>query len=83
MKTTILFIILATVFLGSIFLLANSIANNAEEKIKKFEEKYMGKKILIDKDTLMIIDYSLLNSTYRLSNGKDYNNTLVENNIIK
>jgi hypothetical protein len=48
--------------------------NNAKNKI----EVNLGKKVVMENDTLLIIDYSFYESTYTLSNGKIVSIKLVE-----
>ena len=38
----------------------------------------IGSKLILEKDTVMIIDYSLLKNSYTLSNGKEISFDLVE-----
>ena len=40
--------------------------------------RYLGKKIKIDRDSLMIVDYSLMFDRYYLSDGTEINSALVE-----
>lgn len=49
------------------------------EKVKK----HIGSKVVIDKDTLTILDYSMLNSNYMLSNGKEVSFELAEKLSVK
>lgn len=43
----------------------------------------LGKRIVLAKDTLTIIDYSRINETYTLSDGKEYAIDFVKNKVIK
>lgn len=38
----------------------------------------IGKQVIIENDTLIILDYSLINETYLLSNGVNVNRVIVE-----
>jgi hypothetical protein len=61
-------IILCGIGIGifTMYLIGNRI-NKKEAEIKK----HLGETIVINKDTLLITDYSFLNSTYKLSNGSE------------
>lgn len=68
-------------FISVTFIIGIWLADNVINEIKELEETYkvnLGKKILIDKDSLMIIDYSTFNKSYTLSNGKSINKSLVK-----
>lgn len=41
-------------------------------------KSYVGEKIVIDKDTLTITDYSVFKDTYTLSNGVSINKEMVK-----
>jgi hypothetical protein len=60
----------------------NNLANNVTSEIIKKKEKYerhVGEKHIIDKDTLTIIDYSIFEETFTLSNGQKVSYKLVDN----
>lgn len=38
-------------------------------KISEYKQLYIGEKVIIDNDTLIIIDYPLFSDKVRLSNG--------------
>lgn len=63
------------------FLLNNLVSNVTSEIYKEKEkyEKYIGEKHIIDKDTLTITDYSILEETFTLSNGKKVSYKFVSN----
>jgi len=68
-------------FISVTFIIGIWLADNVNNEIKELEETYkvnLGKKILIDKDSLTIIDYSTFNESYTLSNGKSINKSLVK-----
>jgi len=50
------------------------------EKNEEIKE-LVGKQVIIQKDTLVVIDYSLLDNTYTLSNGIDYDIDFVKTRI--
>ena len=51
---------------------------NAAKHTYDHASKYLGKKIKIDRDSLMIVDYSLMFDRYYLSDGTEINSALVE-----
>lgn len=74
-----LFIFLATI--ASFCFLIYILALTALDMQKDHEETYenmVGKKILLDKDSITIIDYSILHETYTLSNGKTVSVKLIK-----
>ena len=53
---------------------------NASQEIRKTKskyEKYIGTKHVIDGDTLTVIDYSVFNETFTLSDGKEVSSVLI------
>ncbi len=66
-----LFIFLVTVasFFGCIWMLI-VFANNMSKEHEETYDNMVGKKVLIDKDSLTVVDYSIIHETYTLSNGK-------------
>ena len=66
--------------LGMIFLMAicaTLLTNSLKSEVGKIESK-VGTKLILEKDTVMIIDYSLLKNSYTLSNGKEISFELVD-----
>jgi hypothetical protein len=60
--------------------------NDLHQKLSSQTEQIkslLGKKVLIESDTLMIIDYSSLKNTYSLSDGKEYDMDLVKVRLVK
>ncbi len=52
-----------------------------KSQVKDYEETYtnmVGKKILFEKDSVTIIDYSMIHETYTLSNGKTISIKLIK-----
>ena len=73
-------LIVLQVIIGSILFVV------VTEKLKNYTEAVESKlnqKVVFDKDTLTIIDYSILEQTYILSNGKSFNFKVVDKLIIK
>jgi hypothetical protein len=64
-----------TVFLATIFILNITVGNEIKDEINKIENS-VGQKIVLQKDTLLIIDYSILNSNYTLEDGRQINFSL-------
>ena len=66
--------------LGMIFLMAicaTLLTNSLKSEVGKIKSK-VGTKLILEKDTVMIIDYSLLKNSYTLSNGKEISFELVD-----
>lgn len=61
-----------------IFYGLTSVVSKSENKMKSF----VGKKVVIEKDTLMIINYSLINNTYKLSDNSEVSSVLAEKLVI-
>lgn len=57
--------------------LVNLINTRIENSINEIETK-IGQKIILQKDTLMIIDYSFFNSNYILEDGREVSFTFAE-----
>lgn len=75
-KIAIAGIVLCIIFICCILYLfnqAHSELNSTDAKYKKA----IGEKFVLDKDTLLIIDYSILSSNFTLANGKTVSSELV------
>ena len=71
----ILFVtILATVLM---FMTSNSLENIYKREKSKIEAN-IGEKVVIEKDTLVIVDYSFLESNYTLSDGRKVSFELIK-----
>ena len=55
-----------------------SAVSKSENKMKSL----VGKKIVIKKDTLMIVDYSVMNNTCKLSDNSEISSVLAEKLVI-
>lgn len=80
------FTFLTIVLYGIYMLLAVSAFNIVSDEIDETKvgyEEYLGKKIVLAGDTLMLMDYSIIDETYRLNNGKSVNATLAKKLLIK
>lgn len=62
-RTKIVVMLLTIFFLTFLFLFLNAQKSEIENRV--------GSKVILEKDTLMILDYSLINNNYKLSNGKE------------
>lgn len=87
MKKLIIISIIITVL---IFIFCPIIIFNAIEKVstevdnKTAEvKKFVGEKIVIDNDTLTIVDYSIIESSYTLSNGTKIAFDFAKKSLIK
>ena len=76
------FILIGIIFLVFWSFVAVILVNTNEEN-KKSIKNFVGKEVVIEKDTLVVIDYSTLQSTYKLSNGMDYDMDFIKSKIIK
>ena len=76
MKNVLFFLLLVFWLFGTAYFIAN-ISNGANNEIKS-REKNIGKSIVLKKDTLTIIDYSFINNTYTLEDGRDISVELLE-----
>lgn len=55
--------------------------NQQVDKEEKEITSLMGKQVIISQDTLIIIDYSLLHNTFKLSNGVDYEMSYIKQKV--
>lgn len=76
MKTFIFFLLFVFFLFGTAYLITN-ISNGASNEIR-IREKNIGKSVVLKKDTLTIIDYSFINNTYTLEDGRDISVELLE-----
>ena len=58
------------------------IGGGVDEAIEKFSLKVVGQKVVIDQDTLTVVDFSLLKAEYLLSDNKFYHHLIIENNFL-
>ena len=76
MKNVLFFLLLVFWLFGTAYFIAN-ISNGASNEIRS-REKNIGKSVVLKKDTLTIIDYSFINNTYTLEDGRDISVELLE-----
>lgn len=74
---------LLAVFIGLIITMIAlwKYSRNEINRIDRVVASQVGRKLVLDKDTLTIIDYSLLETNYTLSNGKKVGFDYVENKL--
>ena len=77
MKQTIFNLVLFIVGITAAVLFFNNTKDKAID-IDAEMAKHVGDTIIIEGDTSVIVDYSLLNDTYTLYNGKVINKSLVK-----
>ena len=77
-KMIIGMIALVAVFVFCVHLLTSSITSEIDKEKNKYKVK-IGQKLILEKDTLTIIDYSSIMETFTLSNGKEVNASIVFN----
>ena len=77
-KMIIRIIALVAVFVFWVRLLTTSITSEIDKVKNKYKVK-IGQNIIIEKDTLTIIDYSAIMENFTLSNGKKVNASIVFN----
>lgn len=58
------------IFLICIYFLINLLTVKINKE-KSDIELFVGKKVILQKDTLLITDYSMFSETYKLSNGAE------------
>lgn len=75
-------IIAILMIVAGIALLTNTILHGIEKEKKSFSIN-VGKKIVVGKDTLTIMDYSTVMETYSLSNGTKVDKSFVDNQLQK
>ena len=71
-------IVLLAVLFALLFILISSMNNLIEDEEKKYKTR-IGQEFIFGKDTLKIIDYSLLLESFTMSNGVKVNSSLVFN----
>lgn len=76
-KMSVILMILVILLVFSLKYLAKNVGKNFQEEKNKVENK-LGQRLVLERDTLTIIDYSLINQNYTLSNGKQISFELVD-----
>lgn len=78
-KVVLTMIILTFVFIIYVYSLAYLVTNEVSKEQNKYKEK-IGKSFVLGTDTCTIINYSTINETFTLSNGKEVSSALIFNN---
>ena len=61
--------LVSVVFVVLVVIFSTLLGNRIDDEVSKIETK-VGQKLILQKDTLMIIDYSVFNSNYTLEDGR-------------
>jgi hypothetical protein len=77
----IIALIILSLFL--VWLLWGSLVENGKRNKIKLNrmEKYLGKTFIINRDTLMIMDYNLCSEKFKLSNGLEVRESIIINQL--
>ena len=70
-------ILITTGMFALLMLCWNILINDIKQDVKKIETK-VGLRVVLEKDTLMVIDYSYVNDNYTLSSGIEVSRELVD-----
>ena len=76
------FFVLLTIAVYSLNKSLKSAGNQLQQEKDAIESK-LGKKIVMEKDTLQITDYSFIHQNYTLSNGKTISFALADSLLVK
>lgn len=83
MNKTIFKMVLTTIIiLGTIFYLISRKGADVTIKLENLEEEMssnVGESLVIDGDTLTIVNYSIVSNSYTLSNGVEIDKSFLEN----
>lgn len=84
-KAIIIKVILVAIVLALVFFFFRGLKKSSEKSDleTKHHKEMIGKKVVLEKDTLTIIDFSKWNETYTLSNGVKIDFEVANNNLIK
>lgn len=77
-----LFILSVVVFIAVVVYVISFGVDKYEDRTLEFERN-VTEKVLIDGDTLTIVDYSLINGTYILSDGGEIHERFIKDNILE
>lgn len=70
------------IILISIFTISCVDIESEIDGIYKQADSLIGKRVVINGDTLMVIDFSLINNNFTLSNDIKVNEKVIKNNLI-
>ena len=74
------FFLISIIVIMYFFLIA--IDNDIDKKKDEYK-KFVGERVVVDKDTLVITDYSLILGKFYLSNGTEISKEYAEKKIVK
>jgi hypothetical protein len=60
----------------------SEVMNTYDKGVKSFS-MMIDKKVILEKDTLQVVDYSIWNGTYTLSNGKYVSKEYVKRHLVE
>lgn len=67
----------AVIYYGAIVLIGGMVIDAVDDEADSYKA-HIGEVYVLDGDSLKIIDYSMINETYTLSNGVEVNKALIE-----
>lgn len=73
------YLLYVTIFAISLFMAFHLLFDKAKKNEIEWQEN-IGKKVVVDKDTLTVVDYNPFTSAYYLSNGTSLNKQFIEQN---
>ena len=82
MKTRIFGAVLFVVWVLLLVMYANTCSSSLETELNKYETR-VGDKVILKGDTLMIIDYSFMESNFTLEDGRKISIELLDNLTVK
>ena len=82
MKRTLLFIAVTVISVIVLSLMLNRTVNLIKTDCEIFQKR-IGQKVKLNDDTLIIVDYSLFDESYTLSNGIKIDTNLIRSISIK
>lgn len=80
-KTLMTALLVGILFALCLYLLLKGV-QSTYEKEKKGMDQYVGKKVVVDNDTLIIVDYSIWNEEYTTNTGLVLDEGYVERYVI-
>lgn len=81
-KISLVTLTLIVLVVTCVTLLVNSFTRDINKEKNKYRAE-VGKEVILEKDTLTIIDYSSIKETFTLSDGREVDASLVLNKDIK
>ncbi len=75
-KMLLLLVLMLGALAFSVRWFTTSVSSEIDEVQNKYKQR-IGTKYVLEKDTLTVVDYSLISETFTLSNGKVVNASLI------